>query len=243
MRRFTALFFAAAFSLSAFAQGPDSVSPSTRSYHKYRFEMTKPSFGLAKVSRLVATLKPDSEDNRRLSAERWNSLTPEEKFTYCMIHGEDMMQNCDVMPWLEGEQHKVFAYLPGAFDSEEAGWSERQRSYMKAHRGEFIRLLRSTFQARHRVGANLKGAVVQLNAVELIPDLIKVYNYDRKDQDILTVLMLLMKEGKYQPFLSSATYKKLYGNGANYQAFVEANPGNQKLMFDRAMGFYRSRRG
>lgn len=243
MKKLLSLLLASTLSLCALAQGPDSVSPATRRYHQYRFTNTEPSYGLAKVKALVRKIKQDGEDNRRLPSGLFNSLSSAEKFTYCMIHAEDMNQNCSAMPWIDGEQHMVFAYPAPAFDQEEAGWSRRQRDFLNSHRGAILRMLKSTMREKHRAGANVKAAILEMNAYELIPDLVAVYNRDHKDQDILTVLQLLMKQGRYQPFLSSTTYEKLYGEKASYQASIEANPANQKLVIQRATAFYRSRMG
>jgi hypothetical protein len=87
---------------------------------------------------------------------------------------------------------------------------------------------------------NLKNAILETNAVELIPDLIGIYRIHNKDHDILTVLMLLMKEGKYPEFMKSTSFTKLYGENANYKAYLQASSANQKLIIDRAMAFYKS---
>jgi hypothetical protein len=73
---------------------------------------------------------------------------------------------------------------------------------------------------------------------KMIPFLIKTYNIDKKDHDILTVLMLLMKENQYKPFLASQSFRKLYGEEASYQAHLELNKANEELILKRAMDFY-----
>ncbi len=225
---------------SALAQDvkESDVSPATRRYREYRLQTTEPSFGLRKVKALMKGIKPDQEDNARLASTAYNRLTTAERFTFCMIHPEAMSQNCDGMPWVVDEDRKIFAYPPSPSD---AVWSDRQLSFLHDHRSEVVRLLRTTIRSQSRVGGNLKQAIIEIRAVELIPDLIAAYNRDRKDQDILSTLMVLMKEGKDKPFSASATYRKLYGPDASYQAFVIANPANQKLTVDRATAFYRSR--
>ena len=218
---------------------PEDLSPATKRYRAYRLQPTEPPFGLSKVKALVARIKPDKEDNRRLSAAAFDRLTAPERFTYCMVHGEDASQNCDAMPWIVDEEHKVFARSPGFFGEEI--WSDRQLAFLRSHRSDVVRLLRRTIRARRRVGSNLKDTVEYLHANELIPDLIWAYDLDHKDHDILTTLMVLMGDGKFKPFLESLTYKKLYGENASSQSYIVANEANQKLMAERAMAFYRSR--
>ena len=221
------------------------VSPATKRYHEYRQAATEPTYGLAKVKALLkatSATKGDEMDSKVLPSAAWNRLTTPERFTYCMLHGEVSSQNCDAMPWIVDEEHKVFAYPPSFHDGEES-WSDRQRAFLSGHRSAVIGLLRSTIREKRRVGVNLKAAIVEIHANELIPDLVSAYDRDRKDNDLLSVLMLLMKDGKDKPFLASITYRKLYGPKASYQAFIVANDANQKLMVQRAMAFYHRRVG
>src|SRR5207237_9801666 len=131
-------------------------------------------------------IKPDSDDNHRLSPAIFNSLSLEEKFTYTMIHSEDELQNCDVMPAIVGEEHKIFAHEPDAGVDDDAGWSDRQRSFLHKNRSKVVELIRATMRAHHRVGVNLKNTIVELGAYELIPDMVAIFNAQHKDLDILS---------------------------------------------------------
>ncbi|MEI8281349.1 MAG: hypothetical protein WCG75_02990 [Armatimonadota bacterium] len=215
------------------------TSAASKQYRLYREAMSMPTYGLAKVKGLIKKIKRDKEDNMRLSDKVYGSLTVEERFTYTMIHGEDSSQNCDVMMPVVDEEKKIFSFWPDAFGGESV-WSDRQRQSLSNNRTKVIELLRATMKLRERAGANIKNAVMELKANELIPDLIAVYRIKRKDHDILTLLMLLMKEGQYPEFINSASYTKLYGEESNYKGFLEANSANQQLIMDRAMAFYKS---
>jgi len=72
----------------------------------------------------------------------------------------------------------------------------------------------------------------------MIPLLINIYNVTKKDLDILTLLMSLMKDNKYEPFLKSPSYKKLYSNDSMHTSFLNYNKGNEDLVIKRATGFY-----
>jgi hypothetical protein len=50
--------------------------------------------------------------------------------------------------------------------------------------------------------------------------------------------MLLMKDNQYPPFLASVSYKKLYGDENNYQAFLQFNPANEELIIKRATEYF-----
>ena len=175
-----------------------------------------------------------------MSDKTYNKLTFEEKFTYAMIHGEDEAQNCDAMPTFKDEEKKIFGYIPDAF-SDETGWSERQRDFLTKNRTRIISLIRATIKTRNRVGVNLKNAITQLSAYELIPDLVAYYNQKKVDNDVITVMMFMMKEDKFEPFLKSQTYEKLYGEHSNYRGSIEANSANKALEIERAMAFYKSK--
>jgi hypothetical protein len=230
--------------LASFALAQDDpvipASAASRKYAAYRGQSTDPLYAVKKVKALIAKIKSDQEDNRYLPEKTYKSLTVQEKFSYCMLHGEDFSQNCSAMPEILDEQKKIFPYFPGPF-GDEAIWSDRQRAFLDNNRTKVVKMLRETIAARQRVGINLKQAIVYVKANELIPDLISVYKRDRKDHDLLTVMMLLMQEGKYRPFMDSPTYKKLYADDANYQSNIAFNAANEKLIIDRANAFYKSR--
>lgn len=226
-----------------------SFSSAQASYETYRSEKTTPSFGLSEVQSKIAKAEarykahPSNDDTftEGLSASEFNGLSVPERFTYCMIHGEQYAQNCEIMPVIPDSEHKIIGYLPDAF-KDSFTWSQRQRDFLQKHRTEVIALLRKTFHSKTHVGVNLKQAIVEIDAYELIPDLIASQKGDPRDQDIFTVLMLLMKDGKYRPFLQSQTYKKLYKDeAASYRSFVLANSANQALTNRRATDYYKSR--
>lgn len=239
------LFLVLSLAISGFVFGQDieTMHPTkaSREYRKYRETISIPTYSLTKVQSIIKKIKVDQDDNHRLSEKEYAALTLEQKFTFTMIHGEDATQNCDAPMGIVDEEKKIFSYIPSAF-GDEITWSDRQRDFLVKNRSKVIPLVRATLKLRKRAGVNLKNAILEMNAVELIPDLITVYKYKNKDHDILTVLMLLMKEGKYGEFEKSTSFTKLYGEDANYKAYLQANSANQKLIMDRAMAFYKSKK-
>lgn len=232
---------ACALALSVVAQEQDDPKPSPASqrYNVYRHELTMPLYGVTKVKGLIKSIKRNDEENYPLSDQKFKSLTMKEKFAYTMLHGEDFAQNCDMMPQIMDEHKKIFAYFPNAFDHDLV-WSERQRAYLDGNRSKVIGMLRETIGARRRVGVNLKQAILHLKANSLIPDVISVYKKDRKDRDILTLLALLMEEGKDQAFFTSSIRKKLYGSMASYQASIPVTRAAEDEIMARATAYYKS---
>ena len=67
------------------------------------------------------------------------------------------------------------------------------------------------------------------------------YNEKKKDGDVLTLMMVLMKVNNYEPFLSSTTYNKLYEEEFNFTASIGYNKANEELIIQRATEFYNAR--
>jgi hypothetical protein len=251
MRKYYLLFFLLAFKLTASAQvdttsvhvdsawiNPDykEASPESQAYHDYRLIITKPPYGLQKIINLISKLKMDDNEMEKIPDKTYASLSFREKFTYHMIHEEAYSQICDAMPPIQDEQKKIFAQT--GFDMEEREWSERQIKFFNDNRDSVIKLMSEIIVRSKHVGLNFKDVIVEIKAKEMIPLLINTYNFSKKDHDILTVLMLLMKDNNYQPFLSSTSYKKLYGEVGNYEAYLNYNKANEELIIKRAADFY-----
>jgi hypothetical protein len=225
------------------AQEMPEASKTSQAYRTFRETLTKPSFGLTKVEALLKKYKlRESSDDSKLPAKELAKLTTAELFTYHMIFGEGYSQNCDAMPIFVDEEKHIYAYPPSAMQ-DERGWTEDQLKVMKSKRTAFLPLLKKTILDKGTIGCNLKNAIIELNAVELIPSICDVYKRKRYDHDILSVLMILMKEGKFKPFMDSASYKKLYADEeSSYQSFLMANKENQDLIMSRALAFHATKK-
>jgi hypothetical protein len=217
---------------------PYDVKPSKESmaYSVYRVYANEPTYSLAKVKAAIKKAKKDEDGGQVVSKKVWDAFTSKEKFTYCMINPESFSQNCDAMPPIEDEHKKIFPNLPDA--NFEADLSERQTIFLKKNKDSVIAWIKESANAKKRIGVNFKEVLVNINAKQAIPYLIEFYNKTKKDHDILTILILLMKEGKYAPFLKSQMYEKLYGPEATWLANINANKANQELIIKRASDFY-----
>jgi hypothetical protein len=227
-----------AFPLFADAQEEEvwkDPSAESQAYHEYRLKETTPPYGLTKVKLMISKIQSPDDENFKLNNKDYLALSLREKFTYHMIHPESFSQNCDAMPPIQDEQKKIFGQLPDVFG--DGSWSERQTNFLKSNRDSVIAFIKESTTRSKRIGANYKLAIVEMNAKEMIPFLIKTYNADKKDHDILTVLMLLMKNNEYKPFMTSLSYKKLYGDEANYQTWLDFNKANEELILKRASDF------
>lgn len=239
MKRIVAILVLVAACNSSFAQEAEvyqEPSKETVAYQEYREKITRPPYGLEKVLMMIKKIAGNDE-NMALKQKDYLTLSLREKFTYHMINAESYSQNCDAMPPVMDAEKKIFAQLPDAFG--EYSWSERQLNFLHANRDSVMALITESIGRSNRVGVNYKKAIIEINGREMIPLLISTYNRDHKDKDILTVLMILMKNNEYAHFLTSASYKKLYADGeSSYHAFLNFNTANEELIIQRANNFY-----
>ena len=211
------------------------ASPESQAYHESRLRNTTPPYGLSKIKAMLDKV-PYEDEGKALSAKDYSALSLREKFTYHMIHAESYSQNCDVMPPIQEEHKKIAGQLPDAFSEE--SWSSRQINFLKENKDSVLTLIKESVIRSKKIGLNYKHAIVEVNGVAVIPFLIDVFNRDHKDLDILTVLMLLMKNNKYAPFTKSVSFTKLYGPEASYQNYLQFNKANEELIIKRASDFY-----
>jgi hypothetical protein len=245
MKNIPLLLLAVGICMHCIAQGDHKEpSPASEAYHEYRQYTTNPPYGLERVRQLIKsrTIKrqsPDYDDagTDSLPEKLYESLAVREKFTYNMIYGESYSQNCDGFFTVVDEEKKIFANLPRLFLDN--SWGNRQRKFFKDNKDSVIALMTESIGRAKRVGLNYKHVIVDINATSMIPFLIDTYNLQKKDHDILTVLMLLMKNNKYPPFVGSLSYSKLYAGKDNYyDGSLVFNTANEALIIQRATDFY-----
>ncbi|MBC9934724.1 hypothetical protein [Chitinophaga qingshengii] len=224
--------------LSAQEEPPEWKNPSKSSlaYAEYRRKLTVPPYGLAKVKALIDKIPYKEDDSSPMENKDYLPLSLREKFTYHMIHAEISAQNCDVRPPIQDEDKKIFGQM--ADGMEESVWSDRQSKFLISNRDSVMALIKESVNRSKRMGANYKMAIVEINGREMIPFIIETYNKDQKDRDLLTLLMLLMKNNEYNPFMVSQSYRKLYGDNADYQSYIDYNKGNEDLIIKRATDYY-----
>jgi len=160
-----------------------------------------------------------------------------------MIHPESYSQNCSILPERTDEANRIYGHLPHIFG--DYSWSERQLKFFTENRDAVEQLMKPLIQINKKIGGNFKEAIVEMNAIELIPYLIEFYNREKKDHYILTMLMLLMKENRYPEFMNSTSYSKLYGKETGdyaiedvYGSYLVYNKANEALIIQRATDFY-----
>jgi len=247
MPKFSCLLLSTLIAFAAFSQDEEYKEPSkaSKDYHDYRLYESTPPYSLEKVKTLIKknTKYTESEDfdggTKALDKKTFNSLSLREKFTYTMIHGENWSQNCDVnLPELD-EEKKIFGHLSDILG--EDSWSDRQTKFLNDNRDSVMAIIKESVIRSKRMGLNYKMAILEINGIEFIPFLVSYYNEKKKDGDILTLLNQLMLQNKYEPFMTSPTYEKLYKEGSDYMAFIDYNKANEQLIIQRATQLYNAR--
>lgn len=222
-------------------EGPSQASSEYGANRKYN---SVPPYGLAKVDKIVESLKKknaviDEEGDRRPPAKLFQSFTLREKFTYHMIYAESYSQNCDGPPTIYDQDKKIFANLPDSYSEDD--WSDRQIKFFHAYKDSVIKFIKEDVTSTNRMGLNYKRVIVEINGTAIIPFLAQLYKKQRKDHDILTVLLLLMENNKYPEFIASISHKKLYDEEVAveyYNRYLVLNTANEDLIMQRAMNFY-----
>ncbi|HLK27487.1 MAG TPA: hypothetical protein VKT28_02815 [Puia sp.] len=207
---------------------------------KYQFsreEITIPEYGLNRVEKLIKDSLHKDDFRSALDEKKYQSLSLRERFTYNMINPEAYAQNCSFMPLVPDAQKKIFAELPIVFEG--FHFSKRQDDFFMANSDSVIEWMRYSIAKTKKVGMNYKRVIEYVNAKQLIPVLIEAYDADKKDHDILTVLMLLMDRNKYPAFLNSDLHKRLYdAKETPFKSYVDYTLLNEALIIKKAEDFY-----
>lgn len=226
---------------------PQQPSKASYAYREFKNYRSVPSYSLAKVKQLLKTIKDEERDDMdgyisALAPKYYNALKLREKFTYHLINPESYSQICDMPPVIMDEERKILGRLTDIYD--EANWSDRQWKFFKEHRDSVLFYIKDCSKTYNRVGLNFKRIIEQVNGWELIPYLKEVYlKSKKKDTDILTLFMILMRDNKYPPFLESASWKKLYAVEDQYTSYIDFNTANADLILARVTDFYNTKSG
>ncbi|MCD2424842.1 hypothetical protein LQ567_18815 [Niabella pedocola] len=239
------LFYTCLFGAQAQDAAYQQPPKAAMAYREFRQKTTVPPYGLDNVKKQIAAIKdkPGESGDEGISALTdtvYQSLSLREKFTYAMIHPEMYAQNCDINMIHANEHKEIFGYLVSEGDEET--WSSRQLDFLRSNRDSVMALIRESANRSRRMGVNYKNALVEIDGWEMIPYLIDFYTADKKDKDLLTVLMLLMKRGTFMPFIRSASHKRLYGIDGNHETALEYNSANEALIIARARAYYKERK-
>ncbi|WP_300602997.1 hypothetical protein [Niabella sp.] len=216
----------------------DATAPALPS----RMQASTPSYGLPKVKGLIDLEQRkygQSFAKSTLPTGAYDSLSLQEKFTYAMIHPERYAQNCSLIPPQLFEPDKIFGTLITTLY--EHTLSNRQVSFLKDNRNAVMTWITSSVEESKKMGVNYKNAITIIDGWELIPFMIKYYKTAKNDTDVLTTLMLLMKQGAFDAFTTASFYEQLYGKNSSYRSYVSYSPATEQLLLKMAMDYYKKK--
>lgn len=208
-------------------------------FYEYRRFIIIPPAGSEKMQKLLddSSLRFHYGQPRALPAEKYAALSLRDKFVYNIATGESFAQNCSMDMDPEHAETLLFAQLPPPFG--EYRWSDRQYKFFKSNRDTVIAMIKEYGIMADHLGVNFKHVIVNLNATSLIPFLTSEFRMHSRDHDILTVLMLLMEQNHYSPFLKSPVYETLYGTReSSYRRTIALTRADQELIIRDANEFY-----
>jgi hypothetical protein len=224
----------------------DTSNTNNSSYVEDRLKNTIPSYNLSKIEILIAKsmslnnleTKDTDKIDFYLSEKDFNKLTIKEKFTYTMAYPEIKSSNGIPDSINIYKENKIFGMLPSTANYPK--WSIRQKKFLNQYRKNIQEFIQESSSKNQHMGLNLKNALLEINAVESIPFLINFYkSTDKNDKDLLTVLMLLVKKGKYYPFVRSNVYRQLYNDNVNFwESYIDYSDINEEYILKTAHNFY-----
>jgi len=151
----------------------------------------------------------------KIADKDFNSLSAEDHFYHSFMFPESFSQSCSYIRLPVNSENNIPASL--YYRTDGYIMSKRQKEAISFNRDSSILLMKNCIEENSLVGLPFKRVIVDLNAYELIPSLIKVLsNQTVKDPTILTTLCLLIKEDS-NTFIKSPIYDHLYGGSKDGQ--------------------------
>ena len=205
-------------------------------YYDYQFEECFPS----QVWREMLDSHPDfAEDDEfglnHLTDAEFRALTARQLISY-YSYPEVSSQFC------EGEENPTTRMGIGVFmmDSElNADHSTRQDEALRARRDSVLWLVNECAMGATRYPEVLKEIVITVGAWEQIPHLIRCYGELRiKESTYLTVLVRLMADAEWKPFLQSRISKEI----EHGEWEIPFNDANEALILKLARQYHAAKR-
>ncbi|QQD13417.1 hypothetical protein [Sphingobacterium sp. UDSM-2020] len=116
-------------------------------------------------------------------------------------------------------------------------WSDRQLNALKQHRDTIFHLLDNVISKDGFIGTNALLTMESLNVREGIP--IVLDQLDKKENnDLYTLLMLLMRKGDYAKFKKTTIYEEIYGPESHIRSAIDNSQENRDLIRNMAKSFF-----
>jgi hypothetical protein len=167
------------------------------------------------------------------------SLPFKDQFVFAVNHPESYYQSCSfiLISSITKANKEIHSNFPSAMEGTVI--SERQLNLLIEKRDSSIIYINECFLTQNYIGNPIKKMILNLNGVECIPNIIRlVQTPDCFDTYNLTLLMKLMLNNKYEPFLQSELYKAFYSEDKMWNTNFGLTKKNANLIIELSTGFY-----
>lgn len=173
-----------------------------------------------------------------LSDADFNKFSVREKFIFAVTCPEGYTQTCAMANEHRNIDQNLFKSIPRVMEGKII--SERQVEALKKNRDSTIFYLNQCMANSTAIPNEYRELILKLKAVECIPAVVNlIENSPKTDTYLLTVLMQLMKQGKYAPFQETDLYKTLYPKKYSPTYFVPLTEDRKKLIIEHALEFFK----
>jgi hypothetical protein len=196
------------------------------------------------TSALVAAM-PDPNEGLLTPTELWlrsgtlDSLDICSRIGYAVHYPETFYQTCRAPE--EDEVNTIYGVHPASIDDLEI--SQQQVQAIAKDREGAIECIHACMHNSGPIHHNLKQVILELDAYELIPDVRHAYrNGNSEDPHLLTLLVELMRKGKYVPFTTSVQGMQLEAVGTlRYRPNIPATEANINAILTLATAYHQWR--
>ena len=148
-----------------------------------------------------------------IDSQNYSNLSFLEKAIHAIYFPENCYYNCNYMAYKIKDTQK---YIFNSISYQQTNfWSKRQNTFISNFSDSINFILKKELYFKENNEIIYKF-IYKKKLVNLLPHLIQNYHLTNNTLN-LTLMLLFMKDAKFQPFISSKLYKKFYGNKNTYK--------------------------
>jgi hypothetical protein len=178
-----------------------------------------------------------------LTEKEFNQLNIKEHLYYAFCFPEMSTQICAMYMPDKNKDKKIQLFLP--FPEDVRVLSERQSNKLKENKDSVVVYLNQCIDNAKTLDTEFKSNLTEVDAYLCIPNLIARYKKaSKKDNELLTTLVMLMRNSDYAPLTESAMIQKAYESSTHEGQIpsIPANEENIKKIIGWAEAYYQSKK-
>ena len=173
-----------------------------------------------------------------LDSKDIEGLSNLEKFVYATEFPAEISQVCAIMMGPHDPQKHLVRDLK--YQSSEAYFSESQDSVLIAMNNESIKFIKSCLPSMETLSGRYKELFLKLDSYKLIPGIIKMHKKQevgKKDNELLTILILKMEEDEFPEFMDSGILDKFEPTEEYYPDAIVLTPAIVEQIFELSRSY------